>query len=67
MILDGENNWVGGGDKSTFLDDNQHILEADLGGEGVSVVDYRIAIVTIPTIQFNTSTPREQNLLNHEH
>ena len=67
MILDGENNWVGGGDKSTFLDDNQHILEADLGGEGVSVVDYRIAIITIPTIQFNTSTSREQNLLNHEH
>ena len=50
MVLDGENNWVGGGDKRTFLYDNQDILEADLGGEGVSVVDYRIAIVTIPTI-----------------
>lgn len=67
MVLDGKNKWVWGGDKGTFLDDNQDIFEADLGGEGVSMVDYRIAIITIPAIQFDTSTPREQNLLQHEH
>ena len=62
MVLDGENHRVAGGHEGALLDGNQHLPEADLGCEGVAVVDDGVAIVTIPTIQLNTSTARQQYL-----
>ena len=33
-----------------FLDGSNHILEENLGGEGVAVIDDRLSIVSIPTV-----------------
>lgn len=41
-------------------------LEGYLCGEGVSVVDHRHSIVSIPAVQFNTSAALQQHLGSHD-
>ena len=55
MVLNGEDDGVAGGHKGALLDGYQHLSEADLGGEGVAMVDDGEAVVAIPTVQLDTS------------
>ena len=62
VVLNGEDDGVAGGHKGALLDGYQHLSEADLGGEGVAMVDDGEAVVAIPTVQLDTSASWQQNL-----
>ena len=50
MILDGEYQWIVGLLKGVLLAGRDHVPEEDPGGESVAVVDERLPIVPVPTI-----------------
>ncbi len=62
MVLDREDDGVGGGEEGAFVDGVHDLTEGDLGCEGVTVVNHRITVISIPTIQLHTTTAREEDL-----
>ena len=62
MVLNGEDDRVGRGDKGRLSDGNDHLSEADLRCESVTVVDDWQPIVAVPAIELHTTTPGEEDL-----
>ena len=50
MLLNGEDERVGRSHERMLLDGLDDIGEADLGGEGVAVIDYGLSVRTIPAV-----------------
>ena len=64
MVLNGQDHRVGRVDEGTLLDGNEDLPEADLAGEGVAVVDDRVAVVAVPAVQLHTSAAGQEDLKN---
>ena len=64
MVLYGQDDGVGRGHEGALLDGHQHLAEADLGGEGVAVIDDRVAVVAVPAVQLHTSAAGQEDLKN---
>ena len=60
VVLDAQYEWVQGGLERISANDLDHVLELELGGESVSVVDERFPIRTIPAIQLNAPAAFQQ-------
>ena len=54
VVLNGQDHWVVRHSKGMVLDGLNGIFEHDLAGEGVTMVDYRVVLITIPTVHCNT-------------
>ena len=63
MILDGEYERGGWDDKCALFDGNQHLPKANLGGKRVTMVNDRVAIISIPTVKLDAPAARQENLL----
>ena len=63
MVLYGQDDGVGRGHEGALLDGHQHLAEADLGGEGVAVVDDREPVVPVPAVQLHTAAAGQQGLV----
>ena len=62
VVLDGEDDREGRSDEGGLPDGDDHLPEADLGGECVPVVDDRQTVVSVPAVKFDTATPGKENL-----
>lgn len=63
--------WVNQGhslrrDEGMFFDGVQHIAELDLGGEGVTVVDDRHPIRTVPAVHCKKKPKKKNTCYNHQ-
>ena len=63
-ILNGENHRVRRGEKGTLVDHFHHQFKGDFTNERSPVIDHRITVIPVPTVQFNASTAREKHLEN---
>ena len=52
MLLYGQDDWVVSGGKGVLLDALYDLDEPDLRGEGVSVVDDRLTVSSVPTVHW---------------
>lgn len=58
MVLQGQDNGKGRVDEGAFIDDLNDIFEADLGGEGVTMVNDWIPVISVPAVQLHATTSR---------
>ena len=66
VVLNGQDHWVVRHSKGMVLDGLNGIFEHDLAGEGVTMVDYRVILITIPTVHCNTEEiSTDQDWLHH--
>jgi hypothetical protein len=65
MIVNGQNHWIRRCYKCASVDSFYHRSKWDLGGEGVAMVDDRRSIISIPTVQLNTTAASKKHLMRN--